>query len=816
MDKSDPTATDIERALALFRTSAEALFRTLTTTPACGTLLVRYRDAALAGLVDEGRIGALVDAVRLAAVIDPLFGAANETVPSAVSYFAPQAARSEYHVQWARTEGGQASIERVSEAPLPVAAFTYAQQRGHRVELDASGSEGEGLGYAWAVDGAGIGTGQTLEHDFAGAGRFDVTLTVTDRGGVTAEEQGSVTVTTGRAPEVRSLTCTPTGEGQAFTMQAGIADADEDIVSVEWFSAIANTRPDQTTGADEDSVTLSAPAGASYTRAKVRVVDAGGNAAQGSCPVELDPGAPVPRVAGASAEEGEALAFTLSLDSAPAEAVTYYYATYRGSAHTGDYTAHAGTALELAPGERSATITVQTTEDARIERNETLYLYIAESASDLAESPPSRYLARAAGTIRDDDETAEPAASVRIADAQAEEGEALAFTVTLDPAPAAAVTYYYATYRGTADRDDYTGRLATALRFASGERTKTITVRTTEDADDEDDETFFVYVTESTGELTASAPARYLARATGTIRDDDGEVTETCTGSTVHIPDAALHRAVEASLGKAHGARITPAEMRRLRSLYAQHKGIESLAGLQCATGLTFLYLYANQLTDVSPLSGLTALWGLLLSNNQLTDVSPLSGLTALRVLDLYDNQLTEVSLSGLTALTELYLYDNQLTEVSLSGLTALRVLDLNDNQISDVSPLSGLTALRGLHLDYNQISDVSPLSGLTALRGLLLSNNQLTDVSPLSGLTALWGLWLNDNQLTDVSPLSGLTALRGLYLDYNQISDIGPLVANAGLGRGDRVSLSRNPLSTQSRDVYIPALRARGAYVIY
>ena len=398
-----------------------------------------------------------------------------------------------------------------------------------------------------------------LAHEFRAADTFEVTLTVRDRHGVTAVERGSVTVTAGRVPEVRALSCTPSGEGTAFTMQAELSDADDDIETVQWFASIADARPDRVSGAEQTRVTLSAPAGATHTRAKVRVVDARGNAAERNCPVEFDPAPPLPRIADAGAEEGEALAFTVTLDRAPAHALTYYYATYRASARDADYDGHFATALDFARGERTKTLVVRTTEDARVEPDETFYLYLAESAGDLPLAGlPVRWLARAAGTIVDDDETGEATPVPRIADADAEEGEAIEFTVTLDRAPAAAVTFHYATYRGTAGRDDYTGHDATALRFARGERTKTLAVRTTEDDDEEDDETFFVYVTESRGDLSATAPGRYLARATGTIRDDDEDTATACTGPTVHIPDAALRRVVERALGKRRGATITP------------------------------------------------------------------------------------------------------------------------------------------------------------------------------------------------------------------------------------------------------------------
>ena len=209
--------------------------------------------------------------------------------------------------------------------------------------------------------------------------------------------------------------------------------------------------------------------------------------------------------------------FTVTLDRTPSSAVTYYYATYRGTAGSGDYTGHLATALRFGSGERTKTITVRTTEDTLDENDETFTVYLTDSTSKLTLSIPTDYIDRATGTIRDDDEPPAPS----ISNASAEEGDSVEFTVTLDRTPSSAVTYYYATYRGTAGSGDYTGHLATALRFSSGERTKTITVRTTEDTLDESDETFYVYLTDSTSKLTVSTPTDYIDRATGTIRDDD-------------------------------------------------------------------------------------------------------------------------------------------------------------------------------------------------------------------------------------------------------------------------------------------------------
>ncbi|MYK51262.1 MAG: leucine-rich repeat domain-containing protein, partial [Gemmatimonadetes bacterium] len=146
--------------------------------------------------------------------------------------------------------------------------------------------------------------------------------------------------------------------------------------------------------------------------------------------------------------------------------------------------------------------------------------------------------------------------------------------------------------------------------------------------------------------------------------------------------------------------------------------------------------------------------------------------------------------------------------------LTSLERLFLENNSISDVTPLSNLTSLESLYLSSNNISDVTPLSNLTSLERLFLENNSISDVTPLSNLTSLETLFLSSNNISDVTPLSNLTSLKWLGLGNNSISDLAPLVANTGLGSGDEVDVSNNPLSATSINTHIPALQSRGVEV--
>ena len=121
-------------------------------------------------------------------------------------------------------------------------------------------------------------------------------------------------------------------------------------------------------------------------------------------------------------------------------------------------------------------------------------------------------------TLTDDD--GQP--SFAVADASANEGDAITFTVTRSGAMDNVVSVKWNTKADSSDganaasASDYTAvTAARPLTFAKGAATQTFTVATTEDNLDEDDETFLVELTEAVGGTITDA------EATGTITDDD-------------------------------------------------------------------------------------------------------------------------------------------------------------------------------------------------------------------------------------------------------------------------------------------------------
>ena len=170
-------------------------------------------------------------------------------------------------------------------------------------------------------------------------------------------------------------------------------------------------------------------------------------------------------------------------------------------------------------------------------------------------------------------------------------------------------------------------------------------------------------------------------------------------------------------------------------------------------TGLTYLDLDDNAVTNLAPIAGAAGMKELYLVHNDIGDISALSGMSQLTRLELKDNRVADLSaLAGKTEITRLYLSRNLITDLSpISDSTAMQVLDVSTNDIVSVAALAGMTQLQELYLHQNSITDLSPLEGCTQLWGLVLAANPISDIAPLSGLTQL--TWLDLTALRDRQP---------------------------------------------------------------
>ena len=234
-------------------------------------------------------------------------------------------------------------------------------------------------------------------------------------------------------------------------------------------------------------------------------------------------------IADASAVEGDAISFTVTLDKAVPGGFTVTPGFTDGTATKGtDYTENT-TALNFSgtAGETQS-FSVSTTEDTDVEKNETFTVGLTVSGTTHNVTATST----ATGTIRDDDgASVDPVnpATLTLSDAKADEGDAISFTVTLDKAVSGGLTVTPGFTDGTATKARITprtrppstsparGRDAELQRFDDGRHGR----RGERDLHRRPDRF------RTTHSVTATSTA------TGTITDDD-----TASPATVTIADA--------------------------------------------------------------------------------------------------------------------------------------------------------------------------------------------------------------------------------------------------------------------------------------
>ena len=231
---------------------------------------------------------------------------------------------------------------------------------------------------------------------------------------------------------------------------------------------------------------------------------------------------PTLSIADASGAEGAGVEFTATLSAeAAADVTATWTATIEsddtavaaddlGSTKTGEVT--------VSMGELTGTFDVPTAQDNTDEWNETFTVTLTGVSANAILGT-----ATATGTIDDDDEL--PVLSAAALDAEVTEGESATFTLTLSPASGKRVAIPWGAVSGTAWVGvDFPYTDAPLLYFEPGETSKTLTVPTTDDAIDEEDEETFLLDLRSGINLTYGGGAFHLS-VPGTILDDDDPPT---------------------------------------------------------------------------------------------------------------------------------------------------------------------------------------------------------------------------------------------------------------------------------------------------
>ncbi len=231
----------------------------------------------------------------------------------------------------------------------------------------------------------------------------------------------------------------------------------------------------------------------------------------------------------ADVTEGDSATYTVSLvdgDGNPVEVteptdVTITFTS--GTAETGDY-AETPVTVTIQPGDSSATVDVATFED--VDFDDETFTAAITSVQDTSEFEAIEVGSNSSieTTIIDND----TAPTLSIDDVTVDEGAGLAtFTVSLDHATTAPVTFDYATADGSADSDDYTS-VSGSLEIPVGSTEVTITVPITEDFYSEGDETFTVTLSNVSDNVDL----------TGSDLEGVGTIQDSGSGAGIDVPGA--------------------------------------------------------------------------------------------------------------------------------------------------------------------------------------------------------------------------------------------------------------------------------------
>ncbi len=221
--------------------------------------------------------------------------------------------------------------------------------------------------------------------------------------------------------------------------------------------------------------------------------------------------------------------------------------------------------------------------------------------------------------------------------------------------------------------------------------------------------------------------------------------------------------------------------------------GITNLTGLEHFTGLAYLDLSSNNISDLSPLETLTNISSLFLSHNsQIKDISALSNMSQLTVLDSNYTSIEDISPIDIAEnMSYLGLIDNKISDLSpITGLQKIYGINLEGNGLTDISYLNNLSNVVLLYIDDNDFTTIPVLDSLTSIEFISMSNNHIDELCNLSTLETLKGINLKNCDISaDVSCLATLPAIsdgKDLKIDFDgstlaDCSDINDIVSAMG-----------------------------------
>lgn len=225
----------------------------------------------------------------------------------------------------------------------------------------------------------------------------------------------------------------------------------------------------------------------------------------------------------------------------------------------------------------------------------------------------------------------------------------------------------------------------------------------------------------------------------------------------------------------------------------------QDLALLAQCTNLRVLVLDYQQITDLSPLTGLPLEY-LSLTGNEVSDLSPLTNCQKLQTVEVGENPVRSADvLAQLLNLRDVGLEATSVTSVAAFAGSNIQFLNVRTTWVTDYTPLedcpqltrlitgsmpdgaaetlSGLTGLEELRLYSTPSLDLTLLAGFQNLQEVDFFGSTVSHPEALVGLSSLRNVNLGETGVRDLSFLSSMQALTDLDLRENPLTDLTPLL---------------------------------------
>lgn len=264
-----------------------------------------------------------------------------------------------------------------------------------------------------------------------------------------------------------------------------------------------------------------------------------------------------------------------------------------------------------------------------------------------------------------------------------------------------------------------------------------------------------------------------------------------------------IEQAVRAALGLDEACPVTKDQLDRVTGIYIvadgaypnadqfypaidrwyaegrQQRGtVSSLDDLVLLPNLEQACIVAQELEDISAISGIRKLNKVEFKHNYISDISPLAGMKRLTSVGINDNPVRDISpLASCPALAFLDLCDVRNYEASaIAGLGNFDFLDIS-NPTGSYRFLDGKSIL-DLRVAWTGLDDLHVLDQVTRLEWLEIDHTAVSDLSPLALHKGLKVLKLGSLPATDFSVLLELPQLEEVYISREQAEAIGALGA--------------------------------------